>query len=156
MATASRGVAVTGAREIAAEFALDAAQVEAACRDLTRSNAQELRLRIQQKANTGLHAPGLPHIPGTGPGPNVVTGEYVASWQISHEGVGASVWTDAPQANRLEYGFHGTDTAGRTYSQPAYPHIGPAVDEVEDRMARQLDGVIASLARGVGGAVFSG
>jgi hypothetical protein len=159
MATASRSLAVTGAREIAAEFALDAAELDSACRDLTRSNAEELRRRIQHNAMTGVHGPNQGHIPGTGPGPNVVTGDYVRSWEIDHGPVGAQVWTDAPQANRLEYGFHGVDSAGRRFNQPAYPHIAPAVDGVEERMGRQLDGIVAGLVRGVGfgaGAVFSG
>jgi hypothetical protein len=160
MATASRSLAVTGAREIAAEFALDAAELDSACRDLTRSNAEELRRRIQHNAMTGVHGPREGHIPGTGPGPNVVTGDYVRSWEVDHGPVAARVWTDAPQANRLEHGFWGmTDSLGRTFHQPAYPHIGPAVDGVEERMERQLDGIVAGLVRGVGvggGAVFSG
>jgi hypothetical protein len=168
MAVASRSVVVTGAREIAAEFALDAAEVEAACRDLTRQNAQELRRRIQENANTGIHGPREPHIPGTGPGPNVITGDYVRSWQVTYRdatgrftgggrAVSASVWTNAPQANRLEYGFWGmTDRIGRTFHQPAYPHIGPAVDEIEERFAVQLDAVVASIAGRGPRVVFSG
>jgi hypothetical protein len=146
MAVASRSVVVTGAREIAAEFALDAAEVEAACRDLTRQNAQELRRRIQENANTGIHGPREPHIPGT-------TGRFTGGGRA----VSASVWTNAPQANRLEYGFWGmTDRIGRTFHQPAYPHIGPAVDEIEERFAVQLDAVVASIAGRGPRVVFSG
>lgn len=169
-ATTARAIRVEGAREIAAEFALDATELDAGIAELTRSNAEELRRRIQTNAMTGHHAPGLPHIPGTGPGPNVATGDYVSSWRVTYRdtsgrfasGAGvasASVWTDAPQANRLEYGFHGIDAAGRNVNAPAYPHIGPAVDQVEDRMENQLDGIVAGILRGVGfgaGAVFSG
>lgn len=170
-ATTSRAIRVEGAKEIAAEFALDARELDSGIAALTRSNAEELRRRIQENANTGAHGPNEGHIPGTGPGPNVITGDYVASWRVTYRdtsgrfasGAGvasASVWTDAPQANRLEYGFYGmTDSLGRTFHQPPYPHIGPAVDQVEDRMERQLDGIVAGILRGVGfgaGAVFSG
>jgi hypothetical protein len=41
------------------------------------------------------------------------------------------VGTDRAQANRLERGFVGTDSIGRTYDQPPYPHHGPAVDVIE-------------------------
>jgi hypothetical protein len=172
LATTSRAVRVEGAREIAAEFELDARELDAGIAALTRSNAEELRRRIQANAMTGAHAPGLPHIPGTGPGPNVATGDYVRSWRVTYRDTGgryaageavasASVWTDAAQANRLEHGFWGlTDSLGRTFHQPPYPHIAPAVDGVEDRMEHQLDGIVAGILRGVGfgagAAVFSG
>jgi hypothetical protein len=170
MAVASRGIRVEGAREIAAEFEIDTAELNAGIASLTRSNAEELRRRIQVNAMTGVHGPNTGHIPGTGPGPNVITGEYVRSWQVTYRDTSgrfaagpavasASVWTDAVQANRLEYGFHGIDSAGRNVNAPAYPHIGPAVDSVEHRMEQQLDGIVAGILRGVGfsaGAVFSG
>jgi hypothetical protein len=154
---ARRGIEVRGAREIAAEFALDAARFGTECEALTRASAEGLRRRIQRNAMTGFHGPNQGHIPGTGPGPNVVTGEYVSSWEVDHSGVSAAVWTDAPQADRLEYGFHGADSLGRRFDQPAYPHIGPAVDEAEEELERRLDALVASLVSGRrGGPVFSG
>lgn len=73
------------------------------------------------------------------PGPEEVTGEYVDSIyfevtdQVAAGGEGASVdvGSDAPQALRLEYGFVGTDSLGRTYEQPPFPHWQPAMDVVE-------------------------
>lgn len=41
------------------------------------------------------------------------------------------VGTVAPQAMRLELGFVGTDSLGRNYNQPPFPHWGPASDELE-------------------------
>lgn len=69
------------------------------------------------------------------PGPNAPTGDYRRS--ITHEygydlGVYyAEVGTNAPQGRRLEFGFNGQDSLGRSYNQPPYPHFGPAVDEIE-------------------------
>lgn len=37
-----------------------------------------------------------------------------------------AVYSDAPQAHRLEYGFTGVDKAGRRYHQPPRPHMRPA------------------------------
>ena len=68
------------------------------------------------------------------PGPRAPTGDYrrsiALSLGVSRGGVEATVGTNRPQARRLEFGFKGTDAAGRSYNQPAYPHFGPAVDEL--------------------------
>jgi hypothetical protein len=70
------------------------------------------------------------------PGPNAPTGDYRGSWrpELVHAGPGEVSWsagTDRAQANRLEYGFVGTDSLGRTYDQPPYEHHGPAVAVIE-------------------------
>lgn len=41
------------------------------------------------------------------------------------------VGSEAPQARRLEFGFVGTDSLGRRYNQPPYPHWRTAMDEIE-------------------------
>lgn len=68
------------------------------------------------------------------PGPRIQTGDYNRSITLE---VGrdagsptARVGTNRPQGRRLELGFRGTDSAGRTYNQPPYPHFGPAIDQV--------------------------
>lgn len=74
-------------------------------------------------------------LPRTGPpGPRIQTGNYVRSMAL-HVGVSgggptATVGTNAPQGRRLELGFSDTDSKGRRYSQPPYPHWGPALDEI--------------------------
>lgn len=71
------------------------------------------------------------------PGPNVITGQYRNSIRVRYEtdpATGAStatVYSDAPQARRLEFGFKGTDSIGRSFNQPPRPHFGPAFDEVD-------------------------
>jgi hypothetical protein len=69
------------------------------------------------------------------PGPNVITGQYLASWRIESfpvpDGGGAEIGTDAAQARRLEYGFYDmTDSIGRHFYQVPRPHVDPAVDEL--------------------------
>lgn len=69
------------------------------------------------------------------PGPNIITGQYVASWRIEPfavpDGGGATVGTDAPQGRRLEYGFYDmTDSLGRHFFQVPRPHVEPAVNEL--------------------------
>lgn len=39
------------------------------------------------------------------------------------------VGSDVPYARRIEYGFQGTDSRGRTYHQAARPYLRKALDE---------------------------
>lgn len=69
------------------------------------------------------------------PGVRYITGDYYKSWRSTVMGRFSKhpqlvVSTNAPQARRLEYGFVGTDSIGRNYNQPPYPHAGLAFDEV--------------------------
>lgn len=75
-----------------------------------------------------------PRPSSTPEGPRLLTGDYNRSINrlttrratTSRSEVGSS----APQAARLEHGFHGVDSLGRNYSQQPYPHFGPGLDEV--------------------------
>lgn len=82
-----------------------------------------------QLLNTSIKA----HASGR-PGPNAPTGDYRRSWahKITRDGetITSTNGTNKPQGRRLEFGFTGTDSLGRTYDQPPYPHVGPAFDEV--------------------------
>ena len=68
------------------------------------------------------------------PGPNAPTGNYRRSINRRVEKTAAGstgeVGTNMPQGPRLEMGFVGEDAIGRSYSQPPYPHFGPALDFV--------------------------
>lgn len=50
-----------------------------------------------------------------------------------------AIGTNLPYARRQEYGFADTDSLGRTYNQPARPHVRAAFDtkraEVQDEIA---------------------
>jgi hypothetical protein len=85
------------------------------------------------------------------PGPNIVTGNLYGSILIDHtlgdtDGWGvATVYTSTIYARRLELGFYGTDSLGRSYSQPPYPFFSRAVegsvDEFISVMQRAVNGV---------------
>lgn len=70
------------------------------------------------------------------PGPRAPTGLYRSGINLWTGKVGpdwvASVGTNDPQGRRLELGFSDTDSLGRSYDQPPYPHFGPALDEIEE------------------------
>lgn len=103
--------------ELATALAAMGPAVRARTRAITRHHAMLLRVRIQKNASGR-------------PGPNVITGQYRASWDVkvtvAGTRVSAVVFTDAPQSRRLEYGFVDVDRLGRQYRQPPFPHIEPA------------------------------
>lgn len=86
-------------------------------------------------------------LPRTGsPGPRLITGDYVRSMNtrtsLSPAGPTATVGTAAPQGRRLELGYRGTDSRGRRYNQPPYPHWNPALDEVAPAFAAAIASII--------------
>lgn len=76
------------------------------------------------------------------PGPRIQTGDYnrSISLRVAMDGlaVEASVGTVRPQGRRLEFGFVGTDSLGRSYDQPAYPHFGPAHSDTAPQFAAAI------------------
>jgi len=99
----------------------------------------ELNRTVQQQARLGR---ALIQERASGrPGPNIITGEYVASWQIEPfavpDGGGAMIGTRKPQGRRLEYGFYDmTDSIGRHFFQVPRPHVEPAVNELAPEYQR--------------------
>ncbi|MCX4885864.1 hypothetical protein [Streptomyces sp. NBC_00847] len=83
------------------------------------------------------------------PGPNVITGAYRNSWQAeTHRlpyGAMCTLGTDAPQGRRLEYGFTGTDSLGRSYNQPPFPHVEPAIAFIGDTLMAQMRLAVAEV-----------
>lgn len=139
----------SNASEIAAHLAAIPLKAQIATVKITTTYTSLLRTLIIRNASTGNHRPGAPHIPGTGPGPNVATGDYVRSWSTRVEITPISVvgyaMTNAPQARRLEFGFVGRDAAGRIYDQPPYPHAGPALDEIRPVYVLALEEMLRSV-----------
>jgi hypothetical protein len=60
------------------------------------------------------------------PGPNIISGQYISSIKKTD----TRVYTSSPYGPRLEYGFTGTDSLGRNYHQPPFPHWRPAAARV--------------------------
>lgn len=116
---------VEGAAELVALLTKGSTETQVLMSAVVEKSAADLAARTQQNASGR-------------PGPNTPTGDYRGSIRVEtveDEGdpstVSRSVGTDRAQANRLEYGFVGTDSLGRTYDQPPYPHHGPAADVIE-------------------------
>lgn len=75
------------------------------------------------------------------PGPNVITGAYRNSWRAEtrtlRAGAICTIGTDLPYGRRLEFGFTGTDSLGRNYAQPPFPHVQPALPYIESVLVAQ-------------------
>lgn len=97
---------------------------------------------------TGLFMVGRIQANASGrPGPRHVFGDYKRSWSVTMDTSDparptALVGTNAPQALRLEYGFFGTDSLGRTYRQPPFPHVEPAAEDTERQFIKELDRMV--------------
>jgi hypothetical protein len=72
------------------------------------------------------------------PGPNVVTGAYRSGFFLIRRPMRVGVGNHSPQTFRLEYGFFGVDSMGRVYSQPPFPHMRPALAEVQQQFRKDL------------------
>lgn len=77
------------------------------------------------------------------PGPNVITGHYRASWKavtrVIPHGAQCTLGTTAPQGRRLEFGFWDmTDSIGRHFFQPPYPHVQPALPFIGTTLREQM------------------
>lgn len=74
------------------------------------------------------------------PGPNVVTGTLrrgiaqtpATPWGLM--GWQAKIRPTVIYSRRIELGFHGADSRGRHYDQPAYPYFTPAWNTVAPRV----------------------
>lgn len=84
------------------------------------------------------------------PGPNVITGRYRASWRAETRGIpyGAqcTLGTNAPRGRRLEFGFWDmTDSIGRHFFQPPFPHVQPALGLIESTLHEQMRAVVGEV-----------
>lgn len=59
----------------------------------------------------------------------VLSGTLRRSWKSSSEGLTAFTGPTVIYARRIELGFRGTDSAGRTYNQAPNPYVKPARDQ---------------------------
>lgn len=64
----------------------------------------------------------------------VLTGTLRRSIRAEAVTGGVVVGTELPYARRIEFGFNGADSRGRTYHQQPRPYLRPALDENKDRV----------------------
>jgi hypothetical protein len=84
------------------------------------------------------------------PGPNVISGAYRNSWQPAPlrampYGASCTIGTELPYGRRLEFGFTGTDSLGRNYNQPPFPHVEPAIDFIGTLLLGQMKMAVAEV-----------
>jgi hypothetical protein len=136
--TMTDGIRITagGAKNIAAAFLKDSAELAVVVSAITAAETLALQGRVRGKASGR-------------PGPNAPTGDYrrsIATRVTQTKGsVTGEVGTNRPQGRRLEMGFHGTDSLGRHFNQPPLPHFGPAVDETEGPFRARLQAAVDRL-----------
>lgn len=122
-----------GGDQLARTLKSAAVGVQPKINGVTRMYGQILTTRIQAKASGR-------------PGPNAPTGDYRRSWtaqfRVESGALVADVGTNKPQGRRLEFGFHGADSLGRVYDQPAFPHVMPATNEVFPQYERAVEAVL--------------
>ena len=133
-----------------AEFTFDASGVHELARDLGRGGAiawtrahklvQHYGMKLQAKVKA--NASGRP-------GPRIQTGDYNRSIGLitafDRGGSSAQVGTNRPQGMRLERGFSGTDSLGRSYHAPPFPHFGPALDQVAPAFEKDVAEVMSKV-----------
>jgi hypothetical protein len=119
-------ITALGADAVAKSFAIAGATIEARTTKIIHHFAPLLETYIKANASGR-------------PGPRAITGDYRRSWNTQYGRVrgdqAAIVGTNEPQGRRLEYGFVGTDSLGRHYDQPPFPHVQPAMDRIEGPFA---------------------
>jgi hypothetical protein len=130
------GARVIGADAIRKYWATRAVAIQPLINNNIVHHAQILETRIKASASGR-------------PGPNAPTGDYRRSWntQLTMNGdqVVADVGTNKPQGRRLEFGFVGTDSLGRFYNQPPFPHVELNIPPVMDSLTKSIEAEVAKL-----------
>lgn len=123
---------------VATNLAVVGASVAIRAGVVTRHHGMLLQTKVKAYASR----------PRTGPpGPRIQTGDYNRSISLNinrgPDTVEAVVGTVKPQGRRLEFGFVGTDSIGRNYNQPPYPHFRPALFEVQPLYVAAIAALVA-------------
>ena len=74
-------------------------------------------------------------------------GGNVPEPEIDGASVAVYIGTDVEYARRIEYGFNGTDSLGRQYSQAARPYLRPAADENQAAVRTEVGEALRELIR---------
>lgn len=100
----------------------------------TRAAVAEAARQIQTKAQAN-----APHVSGALSNSIVVDGP-----RSTGQGYTAQVGPTAPYGRRIELGFNGTDSLGRSYNQAPEPFLRPAFDEASlaDVFRKQWGGAV--------------
>lgn len=132
----------TNATEVAAGITLVGVKVGARAFAVTRHHGMLLQSSWKRKASLPRSMERWYDRDGL----RLITGDYVRRINLrmlAGDGeVAAEVGTNHPGGKRLEYGFVGTDSLGRTYHQPPYATARPALAETGPGFARDIIGLV--------------
>lgn len=121
-------VIVRNLAEVLAGLEVQEDRLERAAQIAIATAGFAVQRQAQKNANTGTHKKGQPHIPGTGPGPNVVTGALRRSIRTDVKyGFGnyvAVVGASTEYARAVELG------SPRWKSGVKYPYLRPAAEDL--------------------------
>jgi hypothetical protein len=122
-------IKVTNLAEVLAGFNLTEKQIDLAAMIATNQTALMVEGEAKRNANTGAHSANTPRIQGTGPGPNVVTGNLVNRIVAQRPvkgfaGYVADVSSSAEYARAVELG------SPRWKSGVKYPYMEPAAKKL--------------------------
>lgn len=111
--------------------------------------AAEVEREAKKNANTGTHPRGQGHIPGTGPGPNVMTGNLRRSI-FSQTKTGFTGSYEAVVGATMEYARRVELGGGNWPSNVKYPYLTPAAENLKatGKLERTFTGAFASRLRG--------
>lgn len=121
-------VIVRNLAEVLAGLEVQEDRLERAAQIAIATAGFAVQRQAQKNANTGTHGKGQPRIPGTGPGPNVVTGALRRSIRTDVKyGFGnyvAVVGASTEYARAVELG------SPRWKSGVKYPYLRPAAEDL--------------------------
>jgi len=149
-------VRVEGAQATIAAFRAGSRLLNSRMRRTVRFHTSALRTKVRANASgrTGIEYNDPRGGPSGEIGPRVQTGDYrrsiSAAFYSDSDGYTGEVFTSAPQGRRLELGFFGSDSLGRTFKQRAYPHFRPAFDAQEPLFNRALAEDLDAVTRVIG------
>jgi len=69
--------------------------------------------------------------------------------EITKDTATIAIGTNLEYARRIEMGFSGVDSLGRSYDQPPNPYLRPALEENKARVEREVRQAFADLVRQV-------
>lgn len=118
-------IKITNLDQVLAGFDLTEKQVDLAAMIATNQTALMVESQAKRNANTGAHPANQGHLQGTGPGPNIVTGNLVNRIVAQRpvkgfSGYTADISSSAEYARAVELG------SPRWKSGVKYPYMEPA------------------------------
>lgn len=142
-------VIITNLTEVLKGFDLTEKNIDNAALIATYQAALKIESLAKENANTGTHSAGQGHIPGTGPGPNVVTGNLVSKIVAQRpikgfKGYSSTIDSSAEYARAVEQG------SSRWKSGVKYPYLEPAAQTLINNgtLSRIFTGAFITAIRG--------